>query len=202
MSVVVHRRSRGTTVVEIMMALALLAIGSSGIIAMQKVTIVANRDAKNLEIANEIARTWVERLRGDAMLWNHPSPLNPATDLADTIWLPNVKATTNVAWFRPSDTALSIYGVHDALGRDDPSGGKNGPYCVNLRLNWIRQDKSIRAEIRVYWLRKSIQSSGTSQAPSDPLCGDSASSPPDVQFQTEIYHFVQVATEIRQNTAM
>ena len=54
------RRARGYTVIEVMIALTLLAIGTSGIIAMQKVTSVTNREARNLVIANQIARTWME----------------------------------------------------------------------------------------------------------------------------------------------
>ena len=196
-------RSRGTTVIEVMMALAMMAIGTSGIIAMQKLTIVANRDAKNLEVANEIARTWVERLRGDAMLWNHPSPINATADIADTVWLNgNIQDPGTADWFRPENVSASIYGVHDSLGRDDPTGGKNGPFCVNVRLTWIRPNVSVRAEVRVYWLRQGIGNWSTPAVPANPLCGDVAAAPPAVQAQTTTYHFVHLVTEIRQNTAM
>src|SRR6185369_16025167 len=93
------RRSRGYTVIEVMIALTLLAIGTMGVIAMQKVTAIANRDAKNLVVANQVARTWLERLRTDAVQWNHPSAVNVASDLGDTRWLNNVDGK----WFRPTD---------------------------------------------------------------------------------------------------
>ena len=132
---------------------------------MQKVTAVANRDARNLEIANQISRTWIERLRADAMLWNHPSPVNPSSDITDTIWINgHVSPPTSPTWFRPANSTYHIYGVHDALGRDDPTATSdataNGPFCVHLRLTQ-NTPKSIRAEVRVYWLRQGITMSGT-----------------------------------------
>jgi hypothetical protein len=206
MSIFSRSRSRGTTVIEVMMALAMMAIGASGIIAMQKLAIVSNRDAKNLEVANEIARTWIERLRGDAMLWNHPSPLFANTDLeTDTVWLAgHVQNPGTANWFRPTNQSVTIYGVHDSLGRDDPTAQSfpNGPFCVNIRLTWLRPNLSARAEVRVYWLRQGIGSWSVPSVPASPLCGADPAAPPAIQFQTQTYHFVHIATEIRQNTAM
>jgi hypothetical protein len=200
-------RSRGTTVIEVMMALAMLAIGASGIIAMQKITIVANRDAKNLEVANEIARTWIERLRGDAMVWNHPSPVNATSDITDTVWLNgNIKDPGAAAWFRPWNQSATLYGVHDALGRDDTTATAatmpEGPFCVNIRLTWIRPNVSVRGEVRVYWLRQGIGNWSVPSVPASPLCGADPKNPPSIQYETQTYHFVHLATEIRQNTAM
>ena len=55
-------RARGYTMVELMMALGILAIGVSGIIAMHKVTVAANQHAKNLAVASHIAQAWQEQL--------------------------------------------------------------------------------------------------------------------------------------------
>ena len=192
--------SRGTTIVEAMMGLAMLAIGASGIIAMQKVTVVANRDARNIEVANEIARTWLERLRADAMVWNHPSSANYVSDIGETLWLgPNVKTPGSEAWFRPVNTNLGLYGVHDALGRDNSTGSLAGPYCVNMRLTWHRPNRSIRAEVRVYWQRQNL--AGTGKTLANPLCGQTPGSPPNIQYDTDMYHFVHATTLINQNIA-
>ncbi len=173
------------------MALGMLAIGISGIIAMQKVTVIANRDAKNLEIANQIAHTWIERLRADSMLWNS------GTDLAtDTMWINNPYPPTQPTWIRPQNTNLGIYGVHDALGVDDASGVLNGPFCVHLRLT-TNTPSSIRAEVRVYWMRQGTGDS--TQTVEAPLCGGTAAAAPDVQSKTELYHFVHVTTALMQN---
>jgi len=195
--------SRGSTVIEVLMAITVLAVGASGIIAMQKLAAVSNRNAKNLEIANEVARTWVERLQGDAMLWNHPSQLDGAADLGDTRWLVNVRDPNAEMWFRPEDGGM--YGVHDAFGKDDTSGTLAGPFCVNLRLTWLRPGGTerasvMRAEVRVYWLRDGIQSSADvlPDAP-DPLCGDTWNAPPAVDATPELFHFLHVTTAVRKN---
>ncbi len=195
-------KSRGSTVIEVLMAISVLAVGASGIIALQKVTTVANRNAKNLEIANEIARTWVERLQSDAMVWNHPSALDPNSDIGDTRWLlNNVDDPGTEQWFRPVDGTANIYGVHYATGNDDPSGSLNGPFCVNLRLTWLRPEQDlVRAEVRVYWLRGGIQPH-VADLPDveDPLCGSTPSPAPGVGGQIELYHFVHVTTALRKN---
>jgi type IV pilus assembly protein PilV len=143
---------RGYTVIEVMIALTILAIGTSGIIAMQKVTAVANRDAKNLVVANQVARTWIERLRADGARWNHPSPVNPDSDLADTRWLNRVDGQ----WFRPTDDPLGSP-TADALGNDVVDAQvTRGVFCTNVRLTWLYGPPPgtpppylIRAEVRV-----------------------------------------------------
>lgn len=201
MSPRLRRKSRGVTIIEIVMALGVLAVGSSGIIAMQKVTVVANRDARNLETANEIARTWIERLRSDAAVWNHPSAMNSMTDLNETVWLNNYVRPENApAWVRPENADLKLYGVHDALGRDVPTGDLTGPYCVHLRLTWHRLNRSMRAEVRVYWLRSGI--TGTDKSIPNPLCGQAPNNPPNIQDDTDLYHFVHATTLINQNMAL
>lgn len=168
---------RGSTVIEVMMAITVLAIGASGVVALQKVTSSANRNSRTIAVANEVARTWIERLRMDAMLWNYPSPTNPTSDLnVDTLWLKNhIKGPdpTKTDWFRPTN-GNDICGTHDVFGRDEPcSGGATvqGPYCVNLRLSWVREDqRMIRAEVRVHWVGRNEGEGAVDQK--DLPCGD------------------------------
>ncbi len=196
-----RRGSRGSTIIEVLMAISVLAIGASGIFALQKATVVANRDAKNLEVANHIASSWLDRLRSDGMKWNYPSPGNALQDLdTDTQWLRQIDQQAN-AWYRPTD-GTTIYGVHDPFGNDDPSGSLTGPYCVNLRLAWVGSDHNlIRAEVRVYWLRQGIQNFGSqlSITPPNPLCGANAAAPPDVDASTDVFHVVHAVTGIFKN---
>jgi type IV pilus assembly protein PilV len=200
-----YARRRGSTIVEVMMALAMLAVGISGLIALQKVTSVANRDARKLEVANQIARTWIERLRADALLWNYGAA---SSDLgAETVWLTGrVQLPGAEAWFRPENQVLKIYGVHDGFGMDDQTGNRDGPYCVNLRLQWLYgtlDDGLVRAEVRVYWLRQGIQSSAVQgtlsmQVPT-PLCGAAPNAPPAVDSAMDVFHLVHVATALAKN---
>jgi Tfp pilus assembly protein PilV len=59
----------GYTVIELVMAMGVFAIGITGISAMQAATSASNRHAKNLAIANAIAKTWHEELAVDATQW-------------------------------------------------------------------------------------------------------------------------------------
>jgi type IV pilus assembly protein PilV len=194
------KTSRGYTVIEVMIALTLLAVGTSGIIAMQKVTAIANRDAKTLVSATQVGRTWLERLRVDATQWNHPSRLSDASDLADTRWL----KTVNGVWFRPADD-LAGSPTADALGNDvRDTDLANGIFCTNIRLTWLYGPPPttpppylIRAEVRVYWLRAG---GGGSVEAGKTIC-DPGIDITNVAPSLERYHFVYLTTALAQNMA-
>jgi prepilin-type N-terminal cleavage/methylation domain-containing protein len=196
------KRARGYTVIEVMIALTLLAIGTSGIIAMQKVTSVTNRESRNLVIANQIARTWMERLRTDAVQWNNPSVANSLSDLdSDTVWLK--KTTGN--WERPVDDVRGSP-TADAFGndvRDDQAA--TGSFCTNVRLSWLRGPASagvappflLRAEVRVYWLRDG----GLGSIDGNPVCDPSMTALDAISPAIDRYHFVYITSAIAQNMA-
>lgn len=201
--------SHGSTVVEVLMAITILAIGASGVVSLQKVTAQSNRNSRSLAVANEVARTWVERLRADSMLWNHPSPSNPDSDLADdTTWLKKVvepDPADESGWFRPVSTEANTCGIHDLFGRDQAcstGGTEEGPFCVNLRLSWVREDrKMIRAEVRVFWIHRN-EGTGALSAAELP-CGDDAESPPKVADLASkgIFRVVYATTAVVKNEA-
>lgn len=193
-----RRPQRGYTVVEIMMALGILTLGASGIIAVQKATLIGNTNARNLATANAIAQSWAERLRADALVWNAPGALD---DITDTNWLkladPMNAAPpwTNVGEFVAP--ALAGSPDTDVLGADifptDP-GPPASAFCTQLRLTRFPPEalktyrKLIRAEIRVFWER--------SGRPVD--CGIA---PDPIEGDVGRYGFVYVTTAVMQNTA-
>jgi prepilin-type N-terminal cleavage/methylation domain-containing protein len=193
-----RRSARGYTVVEVMMALAVLTLGASGVIAVQKATLIANTNARNLSRANAIAQTWVERLRADALVWNAPGN---ADDIAETNWLKLADpANPNQAWFSPPEIiAPALVGSPDSdvLGADifqaDP-GPPASAFCTQLRFTRFPANalpayrKLIRAEIRVFWERAG--------RPID--CGIA---PNPVEGDVGRYGFVYVTTAVMQNTA-
>jgi type IV pilus assembly protein PilV len=191
---------RGYTVIEVMIALTLLAVGASGVIAMQKVTAIANRDAKTLVVANQVARTWMERLRADATQWNHPSPIDPASDLNDTRWLKNV----NGIWFRPTDDVVGSPSA-DALGNDvRDTDLASAIFCTNVRLTWLYGSAAasnppflMRAEVRVYWLRAG---GGGNVEAGKTIC-DAGVDITKVGAAVDRYHFVYLTSAIAQNMA-
>ena len=210
-----HRSSRspGYTAVEVLMGLTLFAIGAAAVISMQRSAIQANLDARKMDVANSIAREWLERLRRDATLWTLPSPVNPNLNnytnaaLLST-YLPYSSANMITAWSYPNaylSGATSPDGVStgfDILGRDlkasDIVGTAATPskaiFCVNIRLNWLVFDQLIRAEVRVFWPR----GLGNGGAYVADWC--SAANAASVTGDTATYHFVYAATAIRQNT--
>lgn len=167
--------SRGYTVMEVMMSLAILGVGASGVMAVQKATLLANTSAKNLATASFIAEGWMERLRVDALQWNDPAGV---PDLAtDTAWLKS--ATTNPLWIIPGTITAPMTGGSDAdvTGADtfltDPSPIAASAFCTQLRLTSYNPAtlstfrKLIRAEVRVIWARSGYPLDCTTLNPAD-----------------------------------
>lgn len=160
-----HRRSRrpaaGFTLLEVMMALTVLAIGMLGVVALQGATIGSTQDANQFSIANSVARTWLQRLQRDAQRWNHPSAFNTASDLsADTAFLNLATSSSPLAWVRPSTSPLEpdASPAFDRMGNDIPVSDPRFPeavYCAHLRLRQLYPDM-IKAEVRVFWKKRRL----------------------------------------------
>jgi hypothetical protein len=142
-------------VVEVMMSLAVLAVGVVGIISMQKVTIAANAHAKNLAIATHIAQSWLGVLEAEGMVWGPDSSLSP---LGRTTWLAQGAGLAD--WFRPSYDNTRFFGpAFDAVGNpvDGVDQNPDARFCVDLRLSPLTATNQggglMRAEVRVIWLR-------------------------------------------------
>jgi prepilin-type N-terminal cleavage/methylation domain-containing protein len=194
-----HARRRGYTAVELLMAISIFAIGASGIIAMQKVTLRANQHAKDLTVATHIAQAWLDVLATDAMAWNHPSPGNNVQDRDNTNWLKLVDGNEHT-WLRPAYVLDRDFGAaFDALGNPlDDAVADQAVYCAHIRLTWLYPDTAgnglLRAEVRVFWLRDGMGGTADGAA----LC---ATPPAAVENLGIRYHFVYQATAIKQNTS-
>lgn len=148
-----RQAARGYTVVEVMVAISLLIVASSGIVALQKVTTQGNGHARELATASEIARTWIERLRTDATVWNVSPKTGLASDLSETLVLNGVDVKTPNSWFRPDFSALGSPGA-DIQGNDIPQAKLDDAfYCTHVRLSWMFPGEVIRADVRVIWQR-------------------------------------------------
>jgi type IV pilus assembly protein PilV len=149
------KRSRarlgGYTIVEAMVALSILAVGSTGIVALQKATLIANNNARMLATGNSIAFAWAERLRSDAVAWNAPVAGGMPQDInTDTKWLRSVGA----GWFVPDSVFVAgTPAAADPIGAEIAAGEAVIPaFCTQLRLTQM-YPTMIRAEIRVFWDR-------------------------------------------------
>ena len=188
------RGRRGYTVVEVLSAMTLFAIGAAGVIGMQRVTIQGGADARNFDVATNIAREWQHRLQRDSLAWTQPNSLVSTTNIDDTLWLD--AANINDAWRVPvPGPAIEGYSAaFDLLGRDVAPDADDRAFCVHYRLGWVADSKNgvsptaiIRAEIRVVWSRLEY---------GPPNC---ASLTVTSAAERNRYHFVNVTTALRGN---
>lgn len=189
-------RERGYTIVEVMSAMTLFAIGAAGVIGMQRVTIQGGADARNFDMATNIAREWQHRLQRDALMWTEPNSIVTTSNHDNTRWLKNADITGN--WKAPA-AGPNVYGfsaAFDLLGHDIDPASVDRIFCVQYRLAWIAPPTGatgptptaiMRAEIRVFWSRLEWGA---------PTCSDLTVA--DVANRDR-YHFVHVTTAIRGN---
>jgi hypothetical protein len=150
-----------------MMAITVLGLGAAGVIGMQKATLFANTNSRNLATANGIAQAWMERLRADSLAWNGPADLT-----TDTQWLQGASNTPAVetGWFTPASSTLASnqpagVPIADMMGADlFPGDTSMAPvFCTQIRLTRFNNNlnaaaltsyfRLIRAEVRVVWQR-------------------------------------------------
>lgn len=188
------RTRYGYTIVELMMSLAVLAIGASGIIAMQKVTVASNQHAKNLAVATRISEAWADALAADASLWNSTTDLT-----SETAWLRNTP--TNGNWIRPAWVDARQFGpAFSALG-DPVQTTSLAQFCTDIRLTWLHPADPpgsglIRAEIRVFWKREGAV---MTNVVSD-ICA-AANTPAQVTANSDGYRFVMLTTAVSEQVA-
>jgi type II secretory pathway pseudopilin PulG len=196
------RGSRGYTVIEVMVGISLLMVMSAGVISLQKLTTFGNMRAKQLAVASQIGRSWIERLRVDAAGWNYPSPTKslPSNLAGNTLWL-NQIINQNGLWFEPAVVAGRGSPGADALGNDVQTLA-NANYCTHVRLSWMYPNEVMRADVRVFWQREE----GLGTFNGTPLCGNPAAgyiANFDNPAMTPLarYHFAYFSSSIVKNTA-
>jgi hypothetical protein len=165
-----------------------------------------------LDVGNAIAREWIDRLRRDSMTWTLPDDTNASPNWAtNTFIISQIGSTTNAGtWVWPtapttgSNQGASSWGYSrgfDILGRDlVMTAAAPWPglvFCTNIRGDWIVQDQSLRAEVRVYWLRQMFA------APSGTFCSGVNENPSATGTGggTQMYHFIYAATALNRNGA-
>jgi len=198
-------RSRGYTVVEVLSAMTLFAIGASGVIAMQRVTIQGGDDARRMDVATNIANEWAFRLQRDSAYWTKPNNTDTSSNLNETQWLNNVTSAASKAptkWLEASQALGSqgMSGDFDLYGEDRSPTDGDHIFCVQYRLQWIisqgaaapfNAEAAMRADVRVFWAR-------LDQAPILKCEGTI----PDPDATTKLnYHFVYTSTVLRPHAA-
>jgi type IV pilus assembly protein PilV len=188
-------KSRGYTIVELMMALAIFAIGITGIVAMQTMAAVGNMHAKNLAIATALARSWQERLAMDATLWGGERDWLET----NTVWIDSV-ATSNNAWILPSISG-NFGPAAGALGDfvDHTAFPAEVAFCTHIRLTrLVAQAGSglVRTEVRVFWPKG--ESAWLGGSGGTDFCVSNAADIASIGAATDQFHFVYKTTAVRQ----
>lgn len=152
-----QRRTRrpGYTMIEVMMAIGVMTVGSMGIYALQQAVLRGNQEARQMTVATNLAYSWANRLKRDALTWNTEG----AGGLTNTTYLSGVPLSPEVGeWVLPVPVTSAESYAFDYLGNDTRAEG-DIMYCTNVRLRWAVPDQAIRADIRVWWARASAGSS-------------------------------------------
>lgn len=147
-----ERRRSAFTLIEVMIAIGIMTVGSLGILSMHQALGQANRAALEMNTALAITERWVERIERDSLNWTEAGQTSTALT-NDTEYLSAVAATTTQTdWFRPAIVGNESYGF-DHFG-DDITAGEPPKFCTNIRLSWVRLGNSVRVDIRTYWYRE------------------------------------------------
>jgi type IV pilus assembly protein PilV len=201
-SVLTRRARRAYTIVELMMSLSVLAIGVSGVIAMQKVTVATNRHAKDLSIATRVAEAWADQLAADASIWTSDKDGNSTR--ASTTWLQLADPAQTVEWLIPAYSATRAFGpAFSALGApiNPLVSGNLAQFCTHIRFAFLHDEKLptpgngvIRAQIRVFWPREDI----VEVLPSTYLANLCSVDDGVLNANISAFHIVYLTTAVRQ----
>lgn len=159
-----RRRSRaGYTMIEVMMAVGVLTVGSMGIMAMHQASTRGNQEARQMMVGTQLTQRWIERLRRDGLSWMDSAQTADPTLLASTTYLRSVVAPGGAAlWFIPVGGGAQELPNFDYYG-NDTAVEADMRFCTNVRLEWVYPGRAMRADVRVWWLRRQ---SGSVQDPS------------------------------------
>lgn len=130
-----RRLRRGYTVVEVMMALAVLAIGGMGVVALQKFAALGSVAARGMTSASDVANSWVEFLQSEATQWNRADNTDigeaPILNLALANGATGAWTTipVNAAFGTPLGGATPVYG--------DTKPIPDIAYCSQIRATWL-----------------------------------------------------------------
>jgi type IV pilus assembly protein PilV len=150
----------GYTLIEVMMAVAVLTAGAAGILALQSAATNGNAEAREMSIAINATRTWIERIKRDAVGWNTPSTTASVALLSNTVYLRNVPAPgAALVWSTPVPPVGESY-AFDHFGREvlAPMAAPPGTvkFCTQYRLAWVQAGRTIRADVRTWWPRRGV----------------------------------------------
>ena len=153
-----QRRARaGYTLIEVMMAIAIITASSVALVGLQEIVVRGNMDARQMTTATTIIRTTLELLRLDALNWTQSYPsagtviwgVNARGFLRD---VPTAAGAAAPAWTPFGTTIGAPEHAYDYQGRVTTVAADMF-YCVETRYAWVYPGQALRADVRVWWVR-------------------------------------------------
>jgi prepilin-type N-terminal cleavage/methylation domain-containing protein len=194
----------GFTMIELMVSMAVMTVGTAALFALQGYIARSNMNSKEVTIATTIAENWIERLKTDALSWTAPgSEGAPAATLGNTGYLRDIIQGEN-AWRRPLPTYTDQLGHSpgsDLTGNEiadwsDDTDAEIG-FCTNLRFNWVNPPGTLmRVDVRVFWPKRPSNAVITTNFPG--CQGTDPTAPLDIDGDgIDDYRAVYTSTTIR-----
>lgn len=151
----------GFTMIEAMMTVLIMVIAILGMGALAAASVRSTRDAQDATRAFLLADRFVNMARTEAGGWNEVQ-WNPAMDVPDpAVHMPLLRRMTKAAgangigWAEatkqlPSGGPMAF----DYNLRPVAPASAAAHFCVHYNLTWLQLEETMRADVRVYWIRR------------------------------------------------
>lgn len=149
------RHRAGYTMVEVMMGLAILAVGAAAIVSLQRFAVMGTMTSRHLTNATNIAASVIEAMDRESGRWTDVASVGAAT----MPWLGTALDSEN-NWIAPAIRGARIDGtpvdVSTVLDTDEVA------YCTHVRAVYLGDPAAVgglnepdgaRVEVRTFWAK-------------------------------------------------
>lgn len=195
----------GFTVVELLMAIVVLATAAAGIFAFERAIVQSNSRSNDLTAATAIADFWMERARTEATLWRN----NPVAELGDAAQTPLLAPLAQPAFLLVAGNTTGWLDIpplipgSPRLNRHlepwtaaSPPTTDVGEFCSQYRLTTLAPGPTalVRIEVRVLWYKV-----GAPRSAGLDVCPSAGMFAPTGDPNLETAHTLQVASTLWSN---
>lgn len=192
------RRSAGFTLIEVMIAVGILTVGSVGILAMQQASTRGNLNARQMTTATNVTRVWVERVRRDALAWRSNITGDP-NGVGSTNYIQLTPVAGESGWFAPNSPNVAESFGFNWHGEDTAIAGEMR-YCTHINSRWVVQNQVARVDVRTFWYRRGDGAAGDTNQDLFPGCaagGGEAAVTAELMAAAPRVHSVYASTLVR-----
>lgn len=152
-----RRKRSGYTLIEVMMAIAIITASSVALLGLEEIVVRGNMDARQTTTATTIVRNTLELLRLDALYWtqSYPSAGTVTWGTGARGFLrdaPTAASAVAPAWAPFGQTAAAPEHAYNYQGIVTTTAADMF-YCVETRYAWVYPGQALRADVRVWWVR-------------------------------------------------